>query len=261
MSGAAAKGGGPATACTVSATEAAWVDCPAVPVNVKVAVVAAAPDAALTFTLCEPPAARLNDAGVAVTPAGTPPAATVTVPLNEFTAAAETVTCEPDPPTWIVTVAGDADNEKSGVAAGGVDVDLELPQDCSNTAAATQLAMLMVRTRGNDIRFSPQTNRPVRSPMSPRSAPVPVCFLDAGTGSGRYPRENQTARPAPSSALRVFKLFVPRHLDRFQPRLIRLRRIVRKTLQLRHVLQQIREPHRQRIDIRKLFLQLNPDLF
>ena len=62
---------------------------PEVPVNVTVDVAATALSAAVNVVLCATPGARLNVVGFAVTPAGSPMIATVTVPANELTAAAD----------------------------------------------------------------------------------------------------------------------------------------------------------------------------
>lgn len=93
---------------------------PLVPVNIIVPVAAAALDEAASVTLCGCPTDNIRDAGAAVTPDGSPLTETATVPLNEFTAAAETVTCAPAPAAWIVTAFGDADKEKSGLVVVGV---------------------------------------------------------------------------------------------------------------------------------------------
>jgi hypothetical protein len=96
----------------------------------------------------------LNEGGVPVTPAGSPAIETSTVPLKEFTAAADTLTCEPVPPAWRAMDTGDRDNEKSE------GLDLAPPQDCSSVAAAKHPARLIERMRGNRINFSPE-DRPV----------------------------------------------------------------------------------------------------
>ena len=69
---------------------------------------------AVKVTLCATPGVRANVAGFAVTPAGKPVIATITVPVNEFSAAAVTFTCKPAAPGVRVNVVGDADNVKSG---------------------------------------------------------------------------------------------------------------------------------------------------
>ena len=74
--------------------------------------------AAVKVTLCATPGVRANVAGFAVTPAGRPVIATVTVPVNEFSAAAVTLTCEPTAPGVRVNDVGDADNVKSGGGTG-----------------------------------------------------------------------------------------------------------------------------------------------
>jgi hypothetical protein len=59
-------------ALTVTAIGAVWVSEPEIPVTTTVAFPAAADDDAAKLTGCATPAARVNVAGVAVTPAGTP---------------------------------------------------------------------------------------------------------------------------------------------------------------------------------------------
>jgi hypothetical protein len=87
-------------------------------VKVAVNVPAVALVAAVKVTLCAVPAVRANVAGFAVTPAGRPVIATATVPVNEFSAAAVTLTCEPADPGVRVNVVGDTDSVKSGGGTG-----------------------------------------------------------------------------------------------------------------------------------------------
>jgi hypothetical protein len=87
-------------------------------VNVTVEVAAAAVSAAVNVVLCAVPEVRFSVAGFAVTPAGRPLIATATVPVNEFSAAALTLTCEPAAPGVRVSDAGDTVSAKSGAGAG-----------------------------------------------------------------------------------------------------------------------------------------------
>ena len=63
--------------------------------------------------------ARLNVAGFAVTPAGSPVIATATVPVNELTAVAVTLTEEPAAPATTVSEVGNTAKVKSGEGGGG----------------------------------------------------------------------------------------------------------------------------------------------
>src|SRR5437764_8283900 len=76
-------------------------------------------------------------------------------------------------------------------------------------------------------------------------------------------RSNSSETPPRMQALtlRVLVFLVPGHLDRFQPRLIRLRWIISEVRQLRHVTMQIGKANRERVDLGKFLLQLNTDLF
>ena len=78
-----------------------------VPVNVTDEVTAVALRAAVSVVLCATPGVRLNVAGFADTPAGSPPIVTATVPANALTAVAVTLTAVPAPPATSVTDAGD----------------------------------------------------------------------------------------------------------------------------------------------------------
>ena len=75
----------------VAATVAVCVSVPEVPLKVSVALPAAAEDAALMVTLCPAPGVSLSDDGWAVTPAGSPVTATVTVPEKVLRDAALTL--------------------------------------------------------------------------------------------------------------------------------------------------------------------------
>ena len=78
----------------------------------------ATPAAAASMMVCGVPGTRLNVAGVAVTPVGSPDSETETAALNEFREFARTAICAPDAPLTIVAEAGVVLNEKSGLAGG-----------------------------------------------------------------------------------------------------------------------------------------------
>src|SRR5215813_12085727 len=67
--------------------------------------------------------------------------------------------------------------------------------------------------------------------------------------------------PAPLLLLGFLELFVPRHLDRFELRLVRRLGVVVETLEREHLLPEIGETNGQRIDVRKLLLQRDGDVF
>jgi len=73
---------------------------------------------AVKVTLCAVPGVRFRVAGLAVTPPGRPLIATATVPVNEFSAVAVTLTCEPAAPGVRVSDVGDTASAKSGGGAG-----------------------------------------------------------------------------------------------------------------------------------------------
>ena len=73
---------------------------------------AAAPAVSVTFPGV--PGVRESIVGLAVTPAGRPLIATVTVPVNELIALAVTLTEPPAPPPLSASVVGDMETEKSG---------------------------------------------------------------------------------------------------------------------------------------------------
>ncbi len=114
------KSGGGGDAETVTATVAEWVSVPEVPVKVTVALPGAAPEAAVSVTLCAVPGVKESVAGLAVTPEGSPVMVTATGPLKEFTAVARTPAFEPVAPATTVRDVGDRVNEKSG---GGGDAE------------------------------------------------------------------------------------------------------------------------------------------
>ena len=90
---------------------------PDVPVSVTVLELADADALAVNVMLCGVPGIRLNDEGVAVTPAGRPEIATETVPLKPLLAFALTATCWLPDPAVRAMLAGDALREKSGAGA------------------------------------------------------------------------------------------------------------------------------------------------
>jgi hypothetical protein len=108
----------------VSATLAEWLRLPDVPddvpVKVRVALPAAAVEAAVIVTFWAVPRVSVNAAGVAVTPAGSPARATATVPEKPLTALAVTLMGTPAAPAVRLKDAGDAVSVKSGPAATAV---------------------------------------------------------------------------------------------------------------------------------------------
>ena len=54
---------------------------------------------------------------------------------------------------------------------------------------------------------------------------------------------------------------MPGHLDGFELALVGFGGVVGEIVQLGHVLMQVGEPHGQRVNVGKLLLQLNADLF
>src|SRR5262249_29900031 len=60
--------------------------------------------------------------------------------------------------------------------------------------------------------------------------------------------------------LRVLELFVPRHLDRFELRLVRRLRIVVEAGEREHFLAQVGEANRQRIEIGELLGERDADV-
>jgi hypothetical protein len=109
---------GPDAAEMVVATVAEWLRVPEVPVKVTVALPDAAEDAAVSVTVCGVPGIKVNVAGLAVTPDGSPATVTLTVPVKPFCAAAFTLTVWPIPPAVSVTVAGVDVSKKSAVRGG-----------------------------------------------------------------------------------------------------------------------------------------------
>lgn len=87
---------------------------PDVPVNVTVALPAAAVDAADRVTFCAVPGVRVRVDGVAVTPAGRPVVATAMVPVKELIGFAVMLTGDPVAPAVMDSDVGARVNVKSG---------------------------------------------------------------------------------------------------------------------------------------------------
>jgi hypothetical protein len=103
---------------------------PDVPVNITVAVAVGALRAATNVVLCTIPGVRLNVAGFAVTPTGSPAIATATMLPKEFIAFAVTLTGDPAPPAVMINDVGASISEKSGspvTVAATVAVWLSIP--------------------------------------------------------------------------------------------------------------------------------------
>jgi hypothetical protein len=98
-------------------------------VTVMVALPDAADDAAVIVTVCAVPGVRVNVAGLAVTPDGSPATVTVTVPVKPFCGAAFTLMVWPAPPAVSVTVAGVDVSEKFAVRS---EVEYDPPPHDSN---------------------------------------------------------------------------------------------------------------------------------
>jgi hypothetical protein len=113
-------------------------------VNCTAEVVALALAAAEKLTCCGDPGVSVKVEGVAVTPAGTPLAATCTVPENPLSAVADTATVCALPPAARVTLVAPADKEKSGFAPGTTELD---PQPATNAAASTNPPHTVCRSR------------------------------------------------------------------------------------------------------------------
>ena len=105
-------------AWTVSARVAVWVREPDVPVRVTVGVAAAAVMIAVRVKVAEGCAdVSVSVDGLAVTPAGSPEAATEIEPLNELSGVAVTVMALLVVPALRVSEPGKTAREKSGGAA------------------------------------------------------------------------------------------------------------------------------------------------
>lgn len=98
---------------------AGWVREPEVPVKTTLALPACALLPAVRVKLCGVPGVSEADAGLAVTPAGNPLSATLTVPVKPFTAVADSCTGCPAPPTVRLRDWGLRASEKSACAGGG----------------------------------------------------------------------------------------------------------------------------------------------
>ena len=103
---------------------------------------AAALAAAFRVTICGVPALTLTDAGLAVTPAGSPVIATATVELNPLIAVTLTDTCADAPPPVSATVAGVTERLKSGA---GLLVDPQPTVKNRRQAPATRFLSMPIR--------------------------------------------------------------------------------------------------------------------
>ncbi len=99
------KSGTGTGAVTVSVVAAVCTNVPAVPVSVTVAEPATVVEAAFKVIVWALPGVRVSAEGLAVTPAGSPETATLTVPVNDPAALARTDMVA-DPPGASDTVAG-----------------------------------------------------------------------------------------------------------------------------------------------------------
>lgn len=121
-----AKSGGVGTEI-LNARFCEWTSIPDVPVIDNVAFPAAAVAVALKVNDCGVPAIRLNDAGLALTPFGSPEMETFTAPANPFCAVTETETLA-EVPGCIVTLEVLSAMVKSAGAAGELLFPLLPPQ-------------------------------------------------------------------------------------------------------------------------------------
>jgi len=96
--------------------------------KVSVALPAAAVEAAVSVTFCAVPGVNVSVAGFAVTPAGNPEIATVTVPLKEFNAVARTLTGELVAPTVMDNDVGETVSEKSGGGGAALTVSMTVAE-------------------------------------------------------------------------------------------------------------------------------------
>ncbi len=85
--------GGAGAAVTARATVAAWLSLPKVPVNTTFTLPTAAELLVDSVTVCAVPGVSAKVAGLAVTPAGSPVTATLTVCVNPLSGAAVTLIC------------------------------------------------------------------------------------------------------------------------------------------------------------------------
>src|SRR5258708_28345882 len=74
--------------------------------------------------------------------------------------------------------------------------------------------------------------------------------------SSRACRDGKSRR----GSLGVLEFLVPRHLDRFQLRLVRCLRVVVESVEREHTLAQLGEADRERIDAGALLTQCDPDV-
>jgi hypothetical protein len=144
-------------AATVRASVAVWVNVPAVPVITTFTLPAWALLPAVRVTLCGVPGVSVNVAGFAVTPAGKPLTATLTVALKPSSAVADNCTGCPAAPIVRLRDAGLTANEKSACAGGGattltanvavcvsapeVPVSVTVPDSAAVPAAAARLSV------------------------------------------------------------------------------------------------------------------------
>src|SRR5436190_15930223 len=77
----------------------------------------------------------------------------------------------------------------------------------------------------------------------------------------KYPRIPGVKITDNAMLLRVLELLVPCHLNRLELRLVRGSRIIAEAVERHHVLAQVGEPNRQRIDAWKLLRQGDADVF
>ena len=96
---------------------AVWLSVPEVPVKAMALLPRVVLAAAVSVTFCAVPGMSDSEAGLAVTPAGSPVMATETLPVKEFRAVASTLTCVPVAPAMRATDVGETLNEKSGAGA------------------------------------------------------------------------------------------------------------------------------------------------
>jgi hypothetical protein len=159
-------------------------------VKVTVAVPAAAVASAVRVVLCAVPGVRLNEAGLAVTPAGRPVIATATVPLKEFAAVAVTLTEAPAPPPVSESDVGERVREKSGGGAAEtvsatpavwlnvpevpVNVAVELPA----VAVLPAVRVTVFATPGDRVSVAGLAVTPVGSPDM-ATVTIPLNPLDA----------------------------------------------------------------------------------
>src|SRR5688572_4347459 len=68
------------------------------------------------------------------------------------------------------------------------------------------------------------------------------------------------ATEAPLDFLAVTVLIEPGHLDGFEDLLVGRLGVVGEARQLRHVTMQVREPHRERVELRERLAQRDPDV-